>query len=62
MTGTPGPPDDVVVAYTTDGHRVIAFLDPALTDSPLRRVLPDTAPSAAGAQQTPAPASSTPRS
>ncbi|MEV7681570.1 hypothetical protein AB0O64_23895 [Streptomyces sp. NPDC088341] len=36
------PADELAVAYEGDGTRVVAFLDPALLDSPLRRALDDT--------------------
>ncbi|WP_098894106.1 hypothetical protein [Streptomyces sp. t99] len=39
MTRTPDPADELAVAYESDGMRVVAFLDPVLLDSPLRRAL-----------------------
>lgn len=42
MTPDPAPADELAVAYEGDGTRVVAFLDPAVLDSPLRRALNGT--------------------
>ncbi|MEU9776468.1 MULTISPECIES: hypothetical protein [unclassified Streptomyces] len=42
MTPTPDPADELAVVYESDGMRVVAFLDPAQLDSPLRRALNGT--------------------
>ncbi|MFJ2278875.1 hypothetical protein ACIOEZ_32525 [Streptomyces sp. NPDC087866] len=42
MTRTPAPADELAVVYESDGMRVVAFLDPDLLDSPLRRALNGT--------------------
>ncbi|MFB7545044.1 MULTISPECIES: hypothetical protein [Streptomyces] len=42
MTRTPDPADELAVVYESDGMRVVAFLDPTLLDSPLRRALNGT--------------------
>ncbi|MFJ4966105.1 hypothetical protein ACIP6P_27275 [Streptomyces sp. NPDC088729] len=42
MTPTPDPADELAVVYEGDSTRVVAFLDPALLDSPLRRALNGT--------------------
>lgn len=39
MTSTPDPAVELAFVYEGDGTRVIALLDPALLDSPLRRAL-----------------------
>ncbi|MFJ1837882.1 hypothetical protein ACIOJ9_28930 [Streptomyces sp. NPDC088175] len=51
MTRIPDPADALAVVYESDGTRVVAFLAPALLDSPLRRAL--NARSATTAPQTP---------
>jgi hypothetical protein len=42
VTRTPEPADELAVVYESDGMRVVAFLDPAQLDSPLRRALNGT--------------------
>ncbi|MEU3704738.1 hypothetical protein AB0E82_20915 [Streptomyces anulatus] len=42
MTPNPDPAHELAVVYDGDGQRVVAFLDPALVDSPLRRALNGT--------------------
>ncbi|MDJ0465026.1 hypothetical protein [Streptomyces sp. H27-C3] len=60
MTRTPDPADELAVAYESDGSRVIALLDPALTDSPLRRALHGTVPLRTLRTSPPAPATDPP--
>ncbi|MFF3730959.1 hypothetical protein ACFYXM_11700 [Streptomyces sp. NPDC002476] len=39
MIRIPEPADELAVVYGSDGSRLVAFLDPGLDDSPLRRAL-----------------------
>ncbi|MEJ8654763.1 hypothetical protein WKI65_43695 [Streptomyces sp. MS1.AVA.3] len=42
MPRIPDSADELAVVYESDGSRIVAFLDPALGDSPLRRALQST--------------------